>query len=57
MRKGMPNGKLHADYGASEPFTRAEPGAITLNPLFQACMVLACGFQFDRSGPETGGLR
>lgn len=58
MQKGMPNGKLHADYGASEPFTRAEPGRYYPQPAFQALHGFGvAAFNLTDSGPETGGLR
>lgn len=57
MCKGMPSGRLHSDYGASEPFTRAEPGKPYFQPAFQALHGFAvAAFNLADSGPETGGL-
>ena len=57
MRKGMPSGRLHSDYGASEPFSKAEPGKPYPQPGHQALHGFAvAAFNFTDSGPETGGL-
>ena len=57
MRKGMPSGVLHSDYGASEPFTKAEPGKPYPQPGHQALHGFAvAAFNLTDSGPETGGL-
>ena len=57
MRKGMPSGRLHSDYGASEPFTRAEPGKPYPQPGHQALHGFAvAAFNLTDSGPDTGGL-
>ena len=57
MKKGMPSGRLHSDYGASEPFTRAKPGEPYFQPAFQALHGFAvAAFNLTDSGPETGGL-
>ena len=57
MRQGMPSGRLHSDYGASEPFTRAEPGRIYPQPAYQALHGFGvAAFNLTDSGPETGGL-
>lgn len=57
MRRGMPSGRLHSDYGASEPFTRAEPGKFYPQPGHQALHGFAvAAFNLTDSGPETGGL-
>ena len=57
MCKGMPSGRLHSDYGASEPFTRAEAGKPYFQPAFQALHGFAvAAFNLADSGPETGGL-
>ena len=57
MRKGMPSGRLHSDYGASEPFTRAERGKYYPQPGHQALHGFAvAAFNLTDSGPETGGL-
>ena len=57
MRKGMPSGRLHSDYGASEPFTRAEPGKYYPQPGHQALHGFAvAAFNLTDSGPTTGGL-
>ena len=58
MRKGMPNGRLHSDYGASEPFTKAEPGKYYPQPNHQALHGFGVAvFNLTDSGPDTGGLR
>lgn len=57
MQKGMPSGRLHSDYGASEPFTRAQPGQPYPQPAFQALHGFGvAAFNLTDSGPETGGL-
>ena len=57
MREGMPSGRLHSDYGASEPFTRAEPGKFYPQPAHQALHGFGvAAFNLTDSGPETGGL-
>lgn len=57
MEKGMPSGRLHSDYGASEPFTRAERGKYYPQPGHQALHGFAvAAFNLSDSGPETGGL-
>lgn len=57
MRAGMPSGKLHSDYGASEPFTRAAPGEHYAQPAHQALHGFGvAAFNLADSGPETGGL-
>ena len=57
MRKGMPSGKLHSDYGASEPFTRAAPGEHYPQPAHQALHGFGvAAFNLTDSGPDTGGL-
>ena len=58
MSKGMPSGQLHADYGASEPFTRAGRGEYYRQPANQALHGFGvAAFNLTDSGPETGGLR
>jgi hypothetical protein len=57
MQKGMPSGRLHSDYGASEPFTRAEPGKFYPQPAFQALHGFGvAAVNLTDSGPDTGGL-
>ena len=57
MRQGMPSGQLHSDYGAAEPFTRAEVGKPYFQPHYQALHGFAmAAFNLTDSGPETGGL-
>lgn len=57
MRNGFPSGRLHSDYGASEPFTRAEPGKYYPQPAFQALHGFAvAAFNLTDCGPQTGGL-
>jgi ectoine hydroxylase-related dioxygenase (phytanoyl-CoA dioxygenase family) len=58
MQKGMPSGRLHSDYGASEPYTRAEPGKPYPQPGHQALHGFGVAvFNLTDSGPQTGGLR
>ena len=57
MRQGFPSGRLHSDYGASEPFTKAEPGKYYPQPAHQALHGFAvAAFNLTDSGPDTGGL-
>ena len=57
MNKGNPSGRLHSDYGASEPFTRAEPGKYYPQPGHQALHGFAvAAFNLTDAGPDTGGL-
>ncbi len=57
MREGFPSGRLHSDYGASEPFTGAEPGKLYKQPAYQALHGFAvAAFNLTDAGPETGGL-
>ena len=57
MLAGMPSGRLHSDYGASEPFTRAEPGRFHPQPAHQALHGFGvAAFNLTDAGPETGGL-
>lgn len=57
MQKGMPGGRLHSDYGASEPFTRARRGEYYPQPAHQALHGFGvAAFNLTDSGPETGGL-
>ena len=57
MRTGFPSGRLHSDYGASEPFTKAEPGKFYPQPAHQALHGFAvAAFNLTDAGPETGGL-
>ena len=57
MRAGMPSGRLHSDYGTSEPFTRAEPGKFYPQPAFQALHGFGVVvFNLTDCGPDTGGL-
>ena len=58
MQKDMPSGKLHSDYGASEPFANAEPGKHYPQPAYQALHGFGVAvLNLTDSGPETGGLR
>ena len=57
MRRGMPSGVLHSDYGASEPYTRATPGQYHPQPAYQALHGFGvAAFNLTDSGPDTGGL-
>ncbi|MCZ6873325.1 MAG: phytanoyl-CoA dioxygenase family protein [bacterium] len=57
MRQGMPKGRLHSDYGASEPFSRAEPGRYYPQPAHQALHGFAvAAWNLTDTGPEHGGL-
>lgn len=58
MQKGMPSGRLHADYGASEPFAQARRGEHYPQPAYQALHGFGVAvFNLTDSGPDTGGLR
>lgn len=58
MLEGMPSGRLHSDYGASEPFSRAQRGVPFQQPMYQALHGFAVAvFNLADSGPATGGLR
>lgn len=58
MRKGMDNGMLHSDYGASEPFTYSERGRFYPQPAFQALHGFAvAAWNLSDTGPTYGGLR
>ena len=57
MNRGDPSGRLHSDYGASEPFTKAEPGKHYPQPGHQALHGFAvAAFNLTDAGPTTGGL-
>ena len=57
MSEGYPSGRLHSDYGASEPFTRAEPGKFYPQPAYQALHGFGVTvFNLTDAGPDTGGL-
>lgn len=58
MKTGMPNGRLHSDYGASEPFATSTHGAFYPQPGFQALHGFAViAWNLADSGPQEGGLR
>ena len=58
MSKGMPNARLHSDYGASQPYADSHPGERYRQPDYQALHGFAvAAFNLTASGPETGGLR
>ena len=58
MRKGLPNGRLHSDYGASQPFTRAERGRYFVSPGHEALHGFGvAAWNLTDTGPEHGGLR
>ncbi len=58
MRKGLPNGRLHSDYGASQPFSRAERGRYFLPPGHEALHGFGvAAWNLTDTGPEHGGLR
>ena len=57
MQREMPAGRLHSDYGASEPFTTAVPGKPYPQPAYQALHGFGvAALSLKDSGPETGGL-
>ena len=57
MREGFKSGRLHSDYGPSEPFTKAEPGKYYPQPGHQALHGFGvAAFNLTDCGPETGGL-
>ena len=57
MQRDMPAGRLHSDYGASEPFTGARPGQRYPQPAYQALHGFGvAALNLADSGPETGGL-
>ena len=57
MKKGMPSGPLHSDYGASEPFTKALSSQPYFQPGHQALHGFGvAAFNLTDCGPETGGL-
>ncbi|HAK50804.1 MAG TPA: hypothetical protein DCM54_02710 [Gammaproteobacteria bacterium] len=58
MQKGMSDGKLHSDYGASEPFTYAERSKYYAQPGFQALHGFGVAvLNLTDSGGDKGGLR
>jgi len=58
MREGHPNGRLHSDYGASQPFSDATPGRYYHQPAHQALHGFGVAvFNLSDCGPDTGGLR
>jgi hypothetical protein len=58
MTKGMPNGRLHSDYGASHPFAGSVSGQHYAQQGHQALHGFAViAFNLRDSGPEQGGLR
>ncbi len=58
MRRGQTKGKLHSDYGASQPFSRAEPGRYFTPPLHEALHGFGiAAWNLTDTGPEHGGLR
>ena len=57
MTPGCPSGRLHSDYGASEPFATSEPGKHYPQPGFQALHGFAvAAINLTDAGPDTGGL-
>ncbi len=58
MSQGMPNARLHSDYGASQPYANARPGERFNQPDYQALQGFAvAAFNLTDSGPQSGGLR
>ena len=58
MKKGLPNGRLHSDYGASQPFSRAERGRFFTPPAHEALHGFGvAAWNLTDTGPEHGGLR
>ena len=57
MRQGMPLGGLHADYGASAPNSRTEPGAYHPTREFQANQgFMVAAWNLADTGPGKGGF-
>ena len=58
MRKGMANGALHSDYGASQPYAGSAHGRYYPQPAFQALHGFAvAAWNLTDTGPQHGGLR
>ena len=58
MQRGQTKGKLHSDYGASQPFSRAEPGRYFTPPRHEALHGFGvAAWNLTDTGPEHGGLR
>ena len=58
MKKGLPNGRLHSDYGASHPFSRAERGRFFTPPAHEALHGFGvAAWNLTDTGPAHGGLR
>ena len=58
MRRGQTKGKLHSDYGASQPFSRAERGRYFTPPLHEALHGFGiAAWNLTDTGPDHGGLR
>ena len=56
--KGAKEGRLHSDYGASQPFSRAEPGRYFTPPGHEALHGFGvAAWNLTDTGPECGGLR
>lgn len=57
MRRGMPSGALHSDYGSSGPFTEGKPGERYRQQDQQTHLGwVVAAYNLTDSGPETGGL-
>ena len=58
MKKGLPAGRMHSDYGASQPFSRAERGRFFTPPAHEALHGFGvAAWNLTDSGPAHGGLR
>tara|TARA_B100000676_G_C17964219_1_gene779359 strand:- start:79 stop:924 length:846 start_codon:yes stop_codon:yes gene_type:complete len=58
MWKGQPKGRLHSDYGVSEPFSKAQRGQYSHAPAHMAVHGFGVAtFNLTDSGPGLGGTR
>ena len=58
MHKGQQKGRLHSDYGVSEPFTKARHGEYAHAPAHMAVHGFGVAtFNLTDSGPGLGGTR
>ncbi len=58
MRRGQEKKRLHSDYGASQPYSRAEPERYFTTPRHEALHGFGvAAWNLTDTGPEDGGLR
>ena len=58
MRRGQEKKRLHSDYGASQPYSRAEPERYFTTPRHEALHGFGvAAWNLTDTGPEHGGLR